>query len=213
MAKNWRSKAKKSKMQKIPITASTLKVKKVTPTSSLNSVIRLTGRVNKRINDINIKYGKRSWATDKLLTKLDVKGIDVVRGGKIKIPKNLSEQKLKLVESALKKFLNMKTSNVRGIADTIKKQKKNIKTSLSDMDNEITDKEAETLYNFFEDKDFNRITDYLPASDTWAILEDAKTKGYDEKQFINSIKNYIDVGNDMDMILSLSNIYNKYVSV
>lgn len=201
------------KGQKIPVKKYNLKVKKVTPQSTFNKVVRLTGRVNRRINEINNTYGKRSWATNKLLNRLDVKGIDVVRGGKIKIPKNLSEQKLKLVESALNNFLKMKTSNVRGIEDVIKRQKKNIKTSLSDMDKELTNKEVETLYNFFEDKDFNRITDMLPASDAWAILEDAKTKGYDEKQFINSIKNYIDVGNDMDMILSLSNIYNKYVSV
>lgn len=197
----------------MPVKKYNLKVKKVSPQSTFNRVVRLTGRVNRRINEINNTYGKRSWATNKLLNRLDVKGIDVVRGGKIKIPKNLSEQKLKLVESALNNFLKMKTSNVRGIEDVIKRQKKNIKTSLSDMDKELTNKEVETLYNFFEDKDFNRITDMLPASDAWAILEDAKTKGYDEKQFINSIKNYIDVGNDMDMILSLSNIYNKYVSV
>lgn len=200
------------KGQKLPVKKYNLKTK-VTSNTRFNKVVRLTGRVNKRINEINVAYGKRSWATNKLLSRLDVKGIDVVRGGKIKIPKNLSEQKLKLVESALNNFLKMKTSSVKGISDVIKRQKKNIKTSLSDMDRELTDKEAETLYNFFEDKDFNRITDYLPASDAWAILEDAKTKGYDEKQFINSIKNYIDVGNDMDMIMSLSNIYNKYVSV
>lgn len=201
------------KGQKIPVKKYNFKPKKVSPQSTFNKVVRLTGRVNKRINDINIAYGKRSWATNKLLNRLDVKGIDVVRGGKIKIPKNLSQQKLKLVESALNNFLKMKTSSVKGITDVIKRQKKNIKTSLSDMDKELTNQEVETLYNFFEDKDFNRITDMLPASDAWAILEDAKSKGYDEKQFINSIKNYIDVGNDMDMILSLSNIYNKYVSV
>lgn len=201
------------KGQKMPVKKYNLKIKKVTPTSSLNSVIRLTGRVNKRINEINIKYGKRSWATNKLLSRLDVKGIDVVRGGKIKIPKNLSEQKLKLVESAMKSFLNMKTSSVKGIADVIRKQKRNIKTSLSDMNNEITDKEAETLYNFFEDKDFNKISDYLGASETWTILDDAKNKNYSEDEFIKSISNYINVGNDMDMIKSLSNIYNKYASV
>ena len=113
----------------------------------------------------------------------------------------------------MKNFLNMKTSSVKGIADVIRKQKRNIKLSLSDMDNEITDKEAETLYNFFEDKDFNKISDYLGASETWTILEDAKSKEYSEEEFIKSISNYITIGNDMDMVKSLSNIYNKYASV
>lgn len=84
---------------------------------------------------------------------------------------------------------------------------------MSDEDFELSDKEVETLYKFFSDKDFQRISDYIPPSDLWALLQDAKEKGYNEEKFLSSISRYLEVGNDLDMINSLSNIYNKYVSV
>lgn len=187
--------------------------RKVSPDAQFNRVVRLTGRVNKRINEINLKYGKESWATKNLISRLDVKGINVIRGGRVKIPKTLSEQKLKLVESALNKFLGMQTSSVKGIEQVIKKQKKNIKVSLSDENVEITDKEAETLYTFFDDKDFQLISNYLTPSEIWGLLNWAKTKNKSENQFINEVKNYINFGNDTDMVNALSSLYNKYVSV
>lgn len=180
-----------------------------------NKVIRLTGRVNKRINEININFGKESWATKKLLSRLDVKGIDVVRGGKIKIPKNMSNQKLKLVESALNKFLDMKTSSVKGIKETIKKQQKNIRTALSDENIKITPKEAETLYRFFEDKDFNMICQILniDPSDLWNVLAQAKEENWSENTFGKRLLTFAEDGSDEDMKIAIRNIYNKYVTV
>lgn len=200
------------KGQRIPVRKAKIQ-RRVSINSDFNRVVRLTGRVNKRINTINIKYGKGSWATSKLLSRLDVKGIEVVKGGKIKIPKNLSGKKLELVESALKKFLNMKTSSVKGIESTIKKQVKNIQTSLSDETKEITKGEAETLYSFFEDPDFKSITELIPPSDLWRLLSDAKEKNLSEDGFTKLISNYIDYGNDEDIKKQLSGIYNKYVVV
>lgn len=202
------------KGQKIPVKKTSIN-KKITANTEFNKVIRLTGRVNKRINDINIQYGKESWATKNLISRLSVKGIDVVRGGKIKIPKNLSPQKLKLVESALNKFLNMKTSSVKGIKDTIKRQQKNIQISLSDEELQITNKEAETLYSFFEDRDFGMITQILniDPSDLWNILAQAKERNASESSFIKMIEQYTINGVDEDMKIALSNIYNKYVQV
>ena len=200
------------KGQKLPVKKAITR-KAISKNTTFNKVVRLTGRVNKRINDINIAYGKDSWSTGNLKQRLSVKGIDVIRSGRVKIPKNLSEKELKIVENALNKFLSSKTSSVKGIQDVIRKQKRNIKASLSDEDIQITDKEAETLYNFFENKDFNRVSDYIGASDLWAILQDSKSKELSEENFIKSISNYIDIGNDTDMRNSLLNIYNKYVSV
>ncbi len=200
------------KGQRIPVRKAKIQ-RKVSINSDFNRVVRLTGRVNKRINTINIKYGKNSWATNKLLSRLDVKGIEVVKGGKIKIPKNLSGKKLELVESALKKFLNMKTSSVQGIESTIKKQVKNIQTALSDEDLKITKNEAETLYNFFDDPDFKSITEIIPPSDLWRLLSDAKERNLSEDGFIKLINNYIDYRNDEDIKNQLSGIYNKYVVV
>jgi hypothetical protein len=205
--KYWTFKGQRLPVKKLSVTA------KISNNTKFNNVIRLTGRVNKRINEINIKFGKESWSTGQLLSRLNVKGLDVVRGGKIKIPKNLSEKQLEIVENSLKKFLGQKTSSVRGILDTIRKQKKNIKTSMSDEDYELSDKEVETLYKFFNDKDFQRISDYIPPSDLWSLLQDAKEKGYNEEKFLSSISKYLELGNDVDMVNSLSSIYNKYVSV
>ena len=107
----------------------------------------------------------------------------------------------------------MKTSSVKGIEDIIKKQKRNIKVSLADETIEITDKEAETLYNFFEDNDFKMVSQYLTPSEIWGLLSWAKEQHKTENQFINEVKNYISFGNDTDMVKALSSLYNKYVSV
>ena len=173
--------------------------------------VRLVGQTNKKIAKINNIYGVNSWATKKLKTRLTIPQLDVIRKGKVKISNNLSLTQLKGVINAINLFNNSKTSSIKGIKSVIKNQKNNIKDLLSDEEVDITNEEANTLYDLFKDNDFNDITKYIPASDVWALLQDAKEKGQSKEQFLATMSDYIDFGSDEDMKKSIKSIHNKYV--
>ena len=76
---------------------------------------------------------------------------------------------------------------------------------------DLTNEEAEALYDMLSDDYVTDILKYIPASEFWALIEDAKENGDTEQQFIDRIKDYIEFGNDLDMKNKLIVIYVKYV--
>ena len=80
------------------------------------------------------------------------------------------------------------------------------------MDN-IDNEDIETLYDFFNDSDFQDVTQYIPPSDIYVILADSKSKGDNEESFLRKIEQYIDkdsLYSDSDMKNKLLRIYNKF---
>ena len=64
----------------------------------------------------------------------------------------------------------------------------------------------------FEDTDFTFfVPRYLSASEFWAEIESAKEQNSDLDDFTNSIRKYIEFGNDLDMLIRIRAIYEKYV--
>ena len=174
-------------------------------------VVRLVGQTNKRIKQINNTYGSNSWATKKLKNRLSIPQLSTFKQGRIKVSPNMSDIELRAVINAINIFNQSKTSSVKGIKSVIKNQKSNIKDLLSNNDVDISDNEAENLYSFFEDSDFNNVTQYIPPSDIWVLLQDAKDSNMSIKQFKKNMSYYINSSNDDDMNRAISNIYNKYV--
>ena len=111
----------------------------------------------------------------------------------------------------LEQFLNSKTSTKRGIKQTRKTTIKNLAKSLGTEEEDLTDEEAETLYEMLSDDYVTDILKYIPASDFWALIEDAKESGDSQDSFISRISDYIEFGNDVDMRNKLIMIYEKYV--
>lgn len=108
--------------------------------------------------------------------------------------------------------MGMKTSSISGIKDVIKQQKENIKIAFSDEDIQITNEEAETLYQLYEDKDAVSLSDYMPSSLIQALIVHAKKQNMSKQQFLKTVMMHgIDSSNDVDIRRSLTNIYNKYV--
>lgn len=183
-----------------------------TETQLFNELVRKTGQVNKRLRSIKNEYGSISWAGSKLKSKTEIPLLDVWRGNRIKVNKNMSVKQMKATIKAMDEFLKSKTSTVKGIKQTKMKTINTFKETLSMEDIELSTKDAESLYNLFGNKDYNLITNYIDASEFNALLDDAKTMDDSKNQFIDRISNYILVGQDEDLINSLSNIYDKYVA-
>ena len=107
--------------------------------------------------------------------------------------------------------MNSKTSTKRGIKQVRKTTIKNLAKSLGTEEEDLSNDEAETLYNMLSDDYVSDILKYIPASDFWALIEDAKEQGDTQEDFISRISDYIDFGNDVDMRNKLIMIFEKYV--
>lgn len=123
---------------------------------------------------------------------------------------NESYQELIELDRTTKKFLQSKTSTITGIKEVEKTIKQNIKNKMDEFD--LSKDEVETLYNFFEDEDFNYIRKYIDPSDLWVFIENAKQENMYVEDWLKNIEDYIgsDVfGRDDDLRDRLINIYNK----
>lgn len=125
---------------------------------------------------------------------------------------NESYQELLSLDKATRNFLKSKSSTISGIKDIEKNIKQNISNKMDEFD--LSKDEVETLYNFFEDPDFNYIRKYIDPSDLWVFIENAKQDNMDSEEWLKTIENYIgsDVfGRDEDLRDKLVNLYSKYM--
>ena len=67
------------------------------------------------------------------------------------------------------------------------------------------------LYDMLSDDYVQDILKYIPASEFWALIEDAKDAGDTAEQFVDRIRDYIEFGNDVVMRTKLIVIWEKYV--
>ena len=198
------------KGQKIPVKKYYPETKK-TSEQLYRQLVRKVGQANKRLRSIKNEFGSLGWAGENLKNKTEMNLIRAWSSKGIRVKKDMTLEQMKAISKALDNFLESKTSTVKGIKATMKKQQQGLKQTLQEQDIEITPTESQTLYKFFEDKDFNYITRFIGASDLYALLQDAKENADTEDQFIKRIEQYIFIGEDEDMRDSLRSMYNKYV--
>lgn len=123
---------------------------------------------------------------------------------------NESYQELIELDKATKNFLQSKTSTLSGIKEVEQGIKENIGNKLDEYD--LTKDEIETLYNFFEDEDFNYIRKYIDPSDLWVFIESAKQSNMYVDDWLKTIEDYIGsekFGRDEDLRDRLISLYNK----
>lgn len=182
--------------------------------SGTYEVISETGERIKMKPTKIVKYGSDSWASKKLNEKLStVKGITTSKG-KIKISGNISIADLKAINKATTNFLRSKTSTVKGIQETESNIKSNIANLVEDAVPDLTTGEVNTLYDFFKDKDFNYITQYIDPSELFIILSETSSEDGTSDDFLRKIENYIysdSLYQDDDLVEALESIYNKFV--
>ena len=172
-------------------------------------------RANNAISRIEKRYGEDSWGVSRLYNKLDnemFKGI--TKSGRIKLNKNMSDIQLKAIQKATHNFLSGKTSTIKGIEGVKKEVNDSIRATYSDIGNNLTNKEVNTLYDLVDDKDKRAIIskDEIPPSDIWTTLVQAKEQGLSKNQFIDLLekRSQLDI-RDEDVLRFLEDMFNKYM--
>ena len=183
-------------------------------TKDFEKLKRDVTKANKRIRNIESRYGEDSWAISQLYTKIKdnqlVNGIN--KQGLIRVNKTMSNIQLKAIEKATNEFMSSKTSKLTGIKSTIKDVKNSLRATYGDMGNRLTNKEINTLYDLVEDKNKRVLTEQIGASDLWATLVQVKEQGLGRNQFEELInrRSQVDL-NDLDAKKFLEDIYTSYV--
>lgn len=177
-----------------------------------NELKKLSKRANQRIVRLEREFGKDTWATKKLRDKLATEPLQAwTKTGRVKVNKSMTTTQMKATIKATQQFLNSKTSTKRGIKQVKKTTIKQLAKSLGTDDEDLTNEEAEALYDMLSDDYVTDILKYIPASNFWALIEDAKEAADSQESFISRISDYIEFGNDVDMRNKLIMIYEKYV--
>lgn len=172
-----------------------------------------TGRFERASKEVKrVSYERGTWASKKLINRLETSTLDAWSGGKVKITKDMTITQLRAVQKATSQFMASKTSTLKGIQSVKESTKASLKATLSDEDlKEITEDEVETMYNMLSDTDFKFLSDKVGASTAWSLIEDAKESNDTETGWINRLKRYAFEINDVDMKAKALAIYNKYI--
>ena len=173
---------------------------------------KLAKRANQRLVRLEREFGTNTWASKKLQNRLVADPLQAwTSKNRVRVNKSMNITQMRATLKAVNQFLNSKTSTKRGIKQIKKTTIKNIAISLGTDDEELTNEQAEVLYDMLSDDYVTDILRYIPASEFWSLIEEAKEMKDSEQSFINRIKTYIEFGNDVDMVDKLSVIYNNYI--
>lgn len=172
-----------------------------------------TGRFERVSKEVKrVSYDAGTWASKKLINRLETSTLDAWSKGRVKIRENMTITQLRAVQKATSQFMASKTSTLKGIQSVKESTKESLKATLSDEDlGDITDSEVETMYNMLSDNDFKFLSDKVGASTAWSLIEDAKESNDTEKGWINRLNRYAFEINDVDMRNKALAIYNKYI--
>ena len=163
--------------------------------------------VNKRLRNLEKGGFTGTWASGKLINRLNVKKLKgkkllTTKGvTRVKISKDLSTTNLIAINQATRQFLESKTSTTRGIKETRKSVIKSLKKTFGDMNNEIDYKQAELMYNLFDETDFEDVSRYSNASVVWTVLTGYIKKEINEETLLDQLQRYgnVDYNNDKDL--------------
>ena len=164
--------------------------------------------VNKRLRNLDKSGYTGTWASGKLLNRMNVKKLQgrkilTKQKGvpKIKVNKNLSTTNLIAIHQATRQFLESKTSTTRGINETRKNVINSLQTTFSDMGNNISNEQAELLYSLFDNTDFEDISQYSNPSIVWTNVVDYIQKDTSEEELLDRLERYanVDINHDKDM--------------
>ena len=176
---------------------------------------KLVIKANARLDSLQRRFGKGTWASKTLMNKLDQKTLKLwdKKAGKIKMNKNMTSTQLTALNKATSNFLRSKTSSRSGIEDIRRKQIEKIKQRKKlEEDIDLSYEEAESLYEMFGNDDFQTLAEKIPSSALQACIEDAIEENDSEDDFIKRLELYSGVSmNDLDLREAAKRIYEKYV--
>lgn len=173
-----------------------------------NKLKKEVSKANQRLARLQSFTGRdTSWAAKKLEQVLDNEKIGAwTPASRISLSKEMSLEQLMRIDKSISQFLNSKVSTIRGIKKQIKSVKKGFEREF-----DVSEEEAEAMYEAFEDDLLGWIFRYIEPSEFWALVQEAREYNYSEQQWIDLIKDYINFGNDLDVLDKLKAIYERYV--
>ena len=128
-----------------------------------NELKKLSKRANQRIVRLEREFGKNTWTIKYLKEKLATEPLQACTiSGRVKANKSMTVTQMKATIKATKNFLNSSISTKRGVKKAKQKAIKTLKTRFSTDVSDISYEEAEALTSFFEDKEANIITNFIP---------------------------------------------------
>ena len=128
-----------------------------------NELKKLSKRANQRIVRLEREFGKDTWATKYLKEKLATEPLQAwTISGRVKANKSMTVTQMKATIKATKEFLNSSISTQKGVKKAKQKAIKTLNTRFSTDVSDISYAEAEALTNFFEDRDVNKSTNFIP---------------------------------------------------
>lgn len=163
--------------------------------------------VNKRLRNLEKGGFTGTWASGKLINRLNVKKLKgkkllTTKGvTRVRISKDLSTTNLIAINQATRQFLESKTSTSRGIKETRNSVIKSLQKTFGDMNYEIDYKQAELMYNLFDETDFEDVSRYSNASVVWTVLTGYIKKEINEETLLDQLQRYgnVDYNNDKDL--------------
>lgn len=172
--------------------------------------------VNSLLNSLERHHKTGTWATKKLINRLNNNVIDIWQDskGRLKVPKKVSQTKLIAIRKALTQFMNSKTSTNKGIKSVKDKTIQSIIESMTDVDDEkksrVNEDDAEFYFSMLGDSDFDYFASKIGASTLWVEIEDSIANNDTEEDWINKLENYGTI-NDEDARNRAIRLYQKYI--
>lgn len=189
------------------------KPSKYVDTLHLQQVKKKIIETNKRIELIEKKYGKGTWAIKSLSSEMSIKLLNMInKSGKVKRISGKNKLKLMAVNKALDKFLKKKTSTIKGIKDAINKAKQTLKEENIDLEEDIDNYDAETLFDLMGDYDFRWLADLTEEkSELMAIVQTARYEDWNISKWIEEVKENFIYFNDKDTEDRVKRLYNNLI--
>lgn len=187
----------------------------------LNIEIR---KVNKQLARL-AKHGyKNQWAYKTLFNRLDVvSGLTTKGRTKLKLIKpgrELSVGDIREIRTSIKDFRKSESSKIKGIKRIEARIKDTIKERVTTIDiesglsiNEPTKKEIQSLYNLWENRNFNRLLEYIDPSTLFVLLTRAKEINKMPDDFVNEVSKYVLDIEDDDIKDALKHVYKDYLKM
>ena len=184
-----------------------------------DSLQKLIKKANQRIVRIEKRYGKDRWAVKSLKANLNNDLLNAwTKKGRIRIPKNASEDDKEKIKLITEKFMQKEMSSLKGISKIEARTKEAIrnKTTLKEKSNEelvdLTNEDVELIYEALDDENIDWLMNETRlASDVWVFIEEAKDKRETKDQFIDRVSLYINKTNDKEVKEKLEKIFSDFV--
>ena len=180
-------------------------------TELLNELKAQSSETNRRLRDLHKHYPNDTWSEKILYSKLNTKYEGLTPTGRVKANKKMSESEIKASLKAVNNFLADKRSTVEGLEEVKQKLQDSISKNLQENIEGITAEDADNLVQLFEDENAKNVMKYIPPSDLFRLVTEAKGQHLTQKSFIDMARDYIDFSENKGIVKRLKGFYRSYL--